>query len=398
MRRRHGVLVTVAAAWSALLVAGCGAGESAAPQSGRESGEWKPLSAAPLSPREGALGLWTGREVLLIGGSDARPCPPSASCVAPDVPPLADGAAFDPQTGRWRRIADAPVPFEWAEGVVIGATAYLRIPGSRGRPHADSAFLGYRIDENRWEKLAPPSEGDRGYAILAAGDRVVAHTGSDEAGEHPDLVFDPHTNTWSELPPDPLSPSFDRSMAWSGRELILFDHELVPNPGSEKPALTRAAALDLETGSWRRLPDSEMLASGPWASAGGRLINPTLGGSDGGEVGNWGRTYPYGGILDPMSGEWSRLPNPPEGESAFGSGVVSEAGGQYFGYRGWLLEAATGTWIEIAPLDTTALVTGRTVVAAGADLLVFGGARWKSDGWNATLLKDGWIWSPRAQP
>jgi hypothetical protein len=55
--------------------------------------------------------------------------------------------------------------------------------------------------------------------------------------------------SWSELPADPLSPSFDRSMAWSGRQLILFDHELVPNPGAEKPALTRVAALDLEAGS-----------------------------------------------------------------------------------------------------------------------------------------------------
>jgi hypothetical protein len=32
--------------------------------------------------------------------------------------------------------------------------------------------------------------------------------------------------------------------------------------------------------------------------------------------------------------------------------------------------------IEIAPLDGDELVTGRTVVVAGADLLVFGGARW----------------------
>jgi hypothetical protein len=35
----------------------------------------------------------------------------------------------------------------------------------------------------------------------------------------------------------------------------------------------------------------------------GRLINPTLGDADGGEVGNWGRTYPYGGIFDPLRGE-----------------------------------------------------------------------------------------------
>jgi len=41
---------------------------------------------------------------------------------------------------------------------------------------------------------------------------------------------------------------------------------------------------------------------------------------------------------------------------------------------------------------------GRTVVAAGGDLLVFGGARWKPDGFDATLLDDAWIWSPPARP
>lgn len=377
-------------------MAACGAGEPAPPDPANASAAWQAVHAGPLSPREGALGLWTGREVLLIGGSDARPCPPGASCVPADVPPLADGAAFDPQAGTWRRIADAPVPFEWAQGMVMGTTAYLWIPGSTGRPKAESAFLAYRIEENRWEELPLPA-GDIGWfhGIVQAGDRIVAYTSSDEQGQQPDFAFDPATNAWSELPPDPLSPSFDRSMAWSGRELLLFDHELVPNPGSEKPSVTRAAALDLETGTWRRLPDSEILASGPWVLDGERLINPMLGGADGGDVNNWGRTYPYGGILDPTSGAWSALPDPPDDEEDFGSGVLTESGGHYFGYRGWILDTTSTTWIEIPPLDEDELVTGRTVVAAGSEVLVFGGARWKEHSLEAALLDDAWIWSPR---
>ena len=399
MRLQSGILVVLAAT-SAALVAACGAGEPAAPEKVGDSADpgadvWRAIPAGPLSPREAGLGLWTGREVLFIGGSDARPCPPNASCAPPDAPPLADGAAFDPQTNTWRRIADSPVPFEWAEGIILSETAYLWVPGNAGRPQSRAAFLAYHIEENRWGELPLTSaEPDRGYAIELAGDRIVAFTGSDESGEQPDFVFDPSTEAWSELPPDPLSPSFDRSMAWSGRELLLFEHELVPDPGAEKPAVTRAAALDLETGSWRRLPDSEILATGPWVLDAGRLINPMLGSADGGEVGNWGRTYPYGGILDPASGEWSALPSPPADEADFGSGVLTESGGHYFGYRGWILDATTMTWIEIPPFDADELVTGRAVVAAGADLLVFGGARWKSGSFEATLLDDAWIWSP----
>ena len=395
--RRHSWILVALLASAALVTAACGAQEPAGPEKAGDSAVWQAVPAGPLSPREGALALWTGREVLLIGGSDAPPCPPTASCVPPDMPPLADGAAFDPQTGTWRRIADAPVPFEWAEGTVMDTTAYLWIPGSPGRPSADPAFLAYRIEEDRWEELPFPS-GDPGHfrGIVQAGDRIVAYTGSDEQGEQPDLVFDPAAGSWNELPPDPLSPSFDRSMAWSGRELVLFDHELVPNPGSEEPAVTRAAALDVETGSWRRLPNSEILASGPWVLANGRLVNPMLGGADGGEVNKWGPTYPYGGILDPASGRWSALPDPPDGEEDFGSGVLTEPGGHYFGYRGWILDTTAGTWLEIPDLDGDELVTGRTVVAAGADLFAFGGARWKEHGVEATLLAEAWIWSPRA--
>ncbi|MGH3112241.1 MAG: PASTA domain-containing protein, partial [Gaiellaceae bacterium] len=135
---------------------------------------------------------------------------------------------------------------------------------------------------------------------------------------------------------------------------------------------------------------------GPWVPDGERLINPTLGGADGGEVGNWGRVHPYGGIFDPASGRWSALPNPPDGEEDFGSGVLTGSGGHYFGYRGWILDTTTNEWIELPPLDTDQLVTGRTVVPADDDLVVFGGARWKEHSFEATLLADAWIWSPRA--
>jgi hypothetical protein len=52
------------------------------------------------------------------------------------------------------------------------------------------------------------------------------------------------------------------------------------------------------------------------------------------------------------------------------------------------------TWIEIPPFDADDLVTRRGVVAAGADLLVFGGAHWTSGSFDATLLNDAWIWPP----
>lgn len=281
---------------------------------------------------------------------------------------------------------------EWAESVVLGRTLYLWVPGNPGRPAAPQAFLAYRISEDRWQRLPLPRHADRLQGFARAGSQLVAYSRSDERGEHPDLLFDPGSQSWTELPADPLSPSFDRYMASSGHELLLFEHELVSNPGSDRPAVTRAAAYDLAAQTWRRLPDSEILGSSPWFAVSDLLVNPVLGGADGGEVGGWGRTYPYGGILDPESGDWSALANPPTGDEAFGSGVLTASGGHYFGYAGWILDATTHTWIEIPSLDGGELVTGRTVVAVGTDLLVFGGVAWvEADG---ELLDEAWAWSP----
>ena len=90
---------------------------------------------------------------MLVGGSDAPPCLPTAACSVPRVALLADGAVDDPAIGAWRAIADAPVGFSWAEPELIDGSAYLWIAGENGRPNAPSAFLAYRIEEDRWEQL-----------------------------------------------------------------------------------------------------------------------------------------------------------------------------------------------------------------------------------------------------
>jgi len=70
-------------------------------------GHWRELPTPPLSPRADALSVWTGREVVVVGG-DPDPCPPNADCAtAPRE--LRDGAAYDPATDAWHRIAPAPV-------------------------------------------------------------------------------------------------------------------------------------------------------------------------------------------------------------------------------------------------------------------------------------------------
>jgi hypothetical protein len=217
-------------------------------------GPWKRLPDPPLSPRAMPTGFWTGEEVVLVGG-DEEPCHPAASCAAPTVPPLADGAAYNPQTSAWRSIADPPFGFAWAVPFVFESTAYLWVPGESYRPDAPSGFLAYRFERDSWDELSLPTDEDPdAYVFLTLEDKIVALSWGDEPREIPDFVFDVASETWSELPDDPLSPGYDRVMRWTGEELVLFDHEL---GDTDDDARLRAAAFDFETGGWRVLDDPD---------------------------------------------------------------------------------------------------------------------------------------------
>ncbi len=74
----------------------------------QDGGHWRELPSAPLSPRANAQAVWTGQEVIVLGG-ETQPCPPNADCVSAS-PLLRDGAAYDPATDSWHPIAKAPVP------------------------------------------------------------------------------------------------------------------------------------------------------------------------------------------------------------------------------------------------------------------------------------------------
>jgi hypothetical protein len=208
-----------------------------------------------------SLGWSVDRPGGPAGRRDRYMCPPSADCVAPVDPPLADAAAFDPSTGTWRTVASAPVAFSWASTAVLGDDVYFLVPPESRRPQSETTFLRYSIAADAWAQLPGPTVGRSWYSILAAGEVIVAWAGSDEWGREPLQRFDPVGQNWKELPAAPLSPAFDRVLTWSGTHLYVFDHELVPSPGSERPPLTRAARLDLSSRAWERLPDSEILGT-----------------------------------------------------------------------------------------------------------------------------------------
>jgi hypothetical protein len=351
--------------------------------------EWERLPDPPLSPRDAVMSAWTGEELLVFGGTTWT-CPPGADCMGPEPDELlTDGAALDPKTGEWRTIAPMSEPMFGAPTAVVGDDVYVLQSGSVWR---------YSISEDRWDPAPTEPSIDIGvHQLVAAGDRLVAVTSSDEGQDEDDyFVLDEPGAEWrSSWPPGDLLPlMYDRSAVWSAPYLYVFGKELVPNPGSEEPSLTIGARVDLDSGEWERLPDSEILGP-PSVASDGLLVSPHPGGADGGEVNGWGRTYPYGGIFDTATQTWRDLPPAPGGGDRTTAGVIGSSSAWFGGSGGDLFDTTTVGWTSMPALEEAPGATAREgwageVHTAGLDSVVVGGVDWSDD--EPELLGDAWIW------
>jgi hypothetical protein len=379
---RIGLLVAM------LTAAGCSTAPDAVEPAPVEAG-WEPLPQSPLSPRTGAHAFWTGSMVLVVGGTDDVRCPPDADCVD-RAPPLADGAAYDPESRTWTPLPQAPLPLGYVTGGVVVGTLYLWVPALV--PGEPSAFISYTPGEETWTEHEAPFEPHSPVALVPAGGALVAHQTSHEQGVRPDLSYDPQTDRWTELPPDPLTPAFDRQLVWTGDSVVLLAHELVPQPNSAQPSRTLAARLDLEAGRWERLPDSHVLG-GVWAWSGDRIVNAAIGGADGGEVNNWGRRFPFGGMLDPATSTWSDLAGTPEVQGEL-TGIQASGEGWVISGDGWAFHPRSETWVELDRPAAGMAEAGQAAVWTGNGLFVFGGSRVMNE--RFLLTDDAWSWTPPA--
>jgi hypothetical protein len=156
---------------------------------------WQPVPKAPIAGRDSPYAVWTGKEMLVWGGTTVNavrtgPCDRCAS----------DGAAYNPATRSWRTIAPSP-PGVWGGGAV-------------------------------W-----------------TGRELVAWASHSPDGPVGAAVYDLSTDSWRRLPAGPLGWREGYGLAWTGEELIVISGSL-----GDTLAKPVAAALDPRTGAWRLLP------------------------------------------------------------------------------------------------------------------------------------------------
>ncbi len=341
------------------------------------------MAAGPLRPRSGAVAAWTGSEVLVWGGLGDREARGALA--------LGDGAANHPDRDRWRPLPGAPLsPRHGAVGVWTGAE--LVVWGGAGQPGRSpgtfSDGAAYDPVTDRWRRLAPaPLSGRTAPAAVWTGRDVVIWGGSGPGSStrSDGASYDPLADRWRRLPGGPLSPRAAPGALWSGHEVLIWGGDAAQ--GRESPIA--GAAYDPSVERWRVLPG---------VGDGGELARLF---ADDGTVVAWGPLFGLLGgeallRLEPDVREWRRDAPRPPGPPAPSAGLSGRIPASWLGARhavpvhsGGVRPAPdppTGRWrgMTASPLTTR---DEHVQVWAGNRLLVWGGRGL------AAALGDGAVWS-----
>jgi N-acetylneuraminic acid mutarotase len=122
--------------------------------------------------------------------------------------------AFDPETGRWERRADAPTARNSAASAVIDGKIYV-VGGRTFSRNADGSARQVNLPTlevydpatDRWETRASMPQAQGGLAAAAANGKLYVFGGEQWVPEHKvfgeSWVYDPKTDRWEALPPLP---------------------------------------------------------------------------------------------------------------------------------------------------------------------------------------------------
>jgi hypothetical protein len=171
-----------------------------------------------------------------------------------------DGAAYDPATGRWRRIADAPdalaaqndtqPPAVFTDHEMIVVSGPLHVGGT--------GAAAYDPDADRWRMIAaPPFDMREGMYTAWTGTEAIFYGGvaGDTVPDQSGYAYEPATDTWREIPESPLGHRAGEGVAWYDGKLYVLGGSAQRSSGEPYNPQPDGAAYDPRSNSWRSLPD-----------------------------------------------------------------------------------------------------------------------------------------------
>lgn len=259
-------------------------------------GRWRPL-AAPDDLIVGGATVWTGRELIVWGGSNNGPSN--------------RGWAYMPSTDAWRELPEVDVDrVEEPEAVWTGEEVILY----GGYP---SVSLAFRPAADEWRQLTSPAfrGNDEDHAMVWTGKEVLVWGGIQGPSHSPvPLLYHPGTDTWKEGTPSPILGRNRFAHVWTSEELIVwggYGTYAEAHDADGDSVYGDGGAYNPTTDTWRVLSESPledrcdhsavwtgtvMIVYGGMAGRGcGSPNEPALGSS---------ATY------DPATDTWSMLPMP----------------------------------------------------------------------------------------
>jgi N-acetylneuraminic acid mutarotase len=327
---------------------------------------WSHLPAPPQLRHQAAT-AWTGRQLLMWGGTA-----PGYSSTAADT-----GYRFDTHTGRWHTMAPSPLAPRIGPAAAWTGRKLLIWGGTTGsgtRRYSDGA--AYNPEHDTWRPLPPAPISARAPLSVWTGHELIVWGSTQRGPDQPTdgAAYHPDTDIWRSISNAPITLT-DATAAWTGHEMIVFgaalDHLNTPTTPT-----AIGAAYHPESDTWRRLPDSTLSPQASTTTWNGHHLIAADGN---------GTTAAY----HPTTDQWSPLPDLPRdpGECRPTSAPINAlvlvhacrtvtlynpADGRWHDITH---DGAAGWWVEAIPAESAAILLAKDV-SSGQDAVLVHRPAW----------------------
>jgi hypothetical protein len=178
------------------------------------------LIGGPLNARVGPSGVWTGSDVIVWGGYHS-----SGGIARPETGYPRSGAALDPYSGQWHRIANAPIQGRyrhlaaWTGREMLVWGGYTEDWRSTQLPEG----AAYNPKTDRWRPMAASPLPWAGGPAAVMGDDEWFMAATRNRGLVLVAAYDPRADSWRSLPSIPHLQSRENRLVRTDSALILMN-------------------------------------------------------------------------------------------------------------------------------------------------------------------------------